>query len=116
MRIVGACWSLLGLILSAQSVWGLMVEDHFPSVVTSWLITLAYGVTALAGGYLALRAQARSRYVLVVASVLGLLYALVYVTFGGIGDASSYAPGVAVLTALAACTLFVSFRARVHAT
>jgi len=97
-------------------VWGLVVEDHFPSVVSSWLITLAYGVLALAGGYLALRAQAGSRYVLVVASVLGLLYALVYVTVGGIGDASSYVPGVVALATLSVCTLFVSFQARVHAT
>ena len=112
-RIAGILWALVGLALSAWSLWGLVVQPHTKSVVASWCIALAYGVLCLGGGLLAAIGHTHGRYLLVVSSAIALLYVLVHFFFGGLADAFAYLPGVLALLVLSTYSIS-SFQSWAH--
>ena len=106
VRIVGALWAIVGAVLSVWSVWGLVTEEHFQSVVTSWLIALGPGVLAIVAGVTFGHTKLVGRVLVYIVSGLALLYALAWLFLGGVDDASSYAPAIAGGVALSIYALF----------
>lgn len=102
-------WLVIGLALAAWAVW---------SAIDSWLYfkfisgafkaampLLAFALIAVGGAALAWRGLKSGTRILQACSVFGLLYALVYLLFGGLEEARSYLPWIIVLICLAAATL-----------
>ena len=83
IRIIGTLWTLVGVALVAWAIWGLIVEEHYRSVVESWLIALGYGAFALLGGLPVALGTALGRIPVRIVAVLGLLYIAAYIVFGG---------------------------------
>lgn len=110
VRVVGALWALVGLALGAWAIWGLLNEDHSRSVVESWLIVLAFAVVCVAAGITFGRTGLLGRVLVRVVSVLALLYAAVWLLFGGLDDASGYWPAIVFATGLSVYALFSARR------
>jgi len=108
LRIVSGLWLLVGLVLTAWSVWGLATQEHLPSVVASWLLVLGFAVLAIVAGAASGYKRAMGRALVRIVSGLSLIYALAWLFLGGIEDAASYAPGIVVLVALSVYAFFAA--------
>jgi hypothetical protein len=108
VRIVSGLWLLVGLALAAWSIWGLATQEHWPSVVASWLLVLGFAVLAIVAGAEFGYRRAMGRVLVRVVSGLSLIYALAWLLLGGIEDAASYAPGIALLVALSIYAFFAA--------
>jgi hypothetical protein len=112
VRAVMYAWISVGLALAAWAVWGLATQDHYASVVESWLITLAFAVLALAAGLTFGGGAAIGPVLVRVVSSLAILYSGAWLLLGGVDDAFGYWPAIVAAVALSVYSLGVSRRAR----
>jgi lipopolysaccharide export LptBFGC system permease protein LptF len=112
VRLVGILWLITGVALGAESIWGLVTEEHWQSVVISWLIVLAFAILAVVSGVSFGRTGIIGRVLITIVSILALLYSLAWLLLGGVEDASSYSP---VIIGLVALSIYALFACRVGA-
>lgn len=106
---------LFGVALSAWAVWGLATQNHSSSVVTSWLIVLAFAFVLVALATTFGRTQFLGNALLAVVSVVFVLYALAWLFFGGVEDAGGYWPGITLGVVFFAYANYVSYRSHTRA-
>ena len=107
---VSILWIVAGLWLIAVSVHGLVTESWVESVVTSWLVSIAFGAFAILAAVAFWRRGLVGRVLIWIASVLTLLYAAAWLLMGGVEDAGGYWPWMLFLTALAIYGIWVARR------
>ena len=108
VRVVAFLWGLVGTAFALWSVWGLITEEHSVSVVTSWLLVLAFALLAVFAALSFGRAGVLGRFMVRLVSGLVLAYSLVWLLFGGVDDAHSYLPALVCLVVLAAYSFFTA--------
>jgi len=101
-------WAIVGVSLGAWAIFGLLTEDHYRSVVESWLIVLSFACVAVVGAATFARGQPIGRWLIRVVSVLALLYAVMWLLLGGVEDASGYWPAIVVGVGLSVYALAVA--------
>src|SRR5260370_34399690 len=94
VRVVGVLWVAVGVALAAWSIWGLATEEHYASVVQSWLVTFAFAALAIGAGLTFGRTKMFGRALVRTVSGLALLYSLSWLFLGGGTDARSYTPAI----------------------
>jgi len=112
VRAVIYAWTSIGLALAVWAVWGLATQDHYASVVESWLITFAFAVLAMAAGLTFGRGTTIGFVLVRIVSSLALLYSGAWLFLGGVDDAPGYWPAVVAAVALSVFSLGASRRAR----
>ena len=102
-------WLLVGLALAGWSIWSIWSAWQYFHFISgdekASILLLAFAGLATVGSIFAWRGSRRGELALQVTSVLGLLYTVIYVVFGGLEDAPRYLPGLAVLALLSVSTL-----------
>ena len=101
VRAVSFLWTGVGIALGAWAVWGLITEEHWRSVVISWLILLGFALLAVVAGVTFGTTGLLGRVLIRVVSSLALLYSAAWLLLGGLDDAPGYWPAIVVAVALA---------------
>jgi hypothetical protein len=105
VQTVRILWVFTGVALGMWSVWGLVTER---TSALDWLIVLAFAIVAGAGGYLFGRTRLLGRVLVSIASLVSLLYALVWLFLGGAEDAFGYVVVLVPLVCLSIYALVVA--------
>lgn len=101
---------LLGVALAAWALWGLVTEEHSSSVVTSWLIVLAFAFVLVALAATFGQTKFLGSALLGAVSLVFILYTLAWLFLGGIEDAAGYWPGIVLGFVFFAYANYVSCR------
>jgi len=107
---VSFLWIMTGLWLIAVSVHGLVTESWVESVVTSWLIPIAFGALAILAAVTFWRRGLVGRVLIRITSALTILYSAGWLLMGGVEDAGGYWPWILFSTALAIYGIWVARR------
>src|ERR1043166_7006618 len=99
-RIVRFMWLTIGGALAIWAIHGLVTQPGSKNVAISWLMCLSFSLLAITAGITSLPGSLLGRVLTRVVSCLALLYTLVWLFFGGLEDAPSYAPVLLVMLVL----------------
>jgi len=110
VRVVAFLWGLVGAAFALWGLWGLITEEHSMSVVTSWLLVLAFALLAVFAALSFGRAGVLGRVMVRLVAGLVLVYSLAWLLFGGVDDALSYLPALVCLVVLATYSFVTASR------